>query len=142
MFPDKLQDETKAAMERSFPEMVTCILTREVRWQYSNIFFLNFGGLMSLFKVLDDASLHDEAVRRFDAWLENTSNDGFHEYNSPAYSTVTLFGLEAAWTYTPDAAFRARLERALEDHELSTGGEPVSQWIFGRSPVARSIHST
>ena len=113
-FPDKLREETKSALERSFPAMLKGIRGHKVRWQYTNIFFLNLGGLVSLARVLNDPSAHAEAVEDFNTWLENTSGDGFHEFNSPAYTPVTLFGLEAAWANTNDKIFRDRLRRAMD----------------------------
>ena len=113
-FPDKLSDDTKAALERSFPETLRGIRGHKVRWQYTNIFFLNLGGLVSLSRVLDDPSIHDEAVADFDTWLAGTAEDGFHEFNSPSYTPVTLFGLEAAWANTPDPVFGARLQRTMD----------------------------
>ena len=113
-FPDKLQDDTKAALERAFPEMLKGIRGHKVRWQYTNIFFLNLGGLVSLSRVLDDPSVHAEAVADFDTWLAGTAEDGFHEFNSPTYTPVTLFGIEAAWASTQDEAFRARLQRIMD----------------------------
>ncbi len=113
-FPHKLRDETTAALERAFPEILAGIRSHKVRWQYTNIFFLNVGGLVSLSRVLDDPSVHEEAVDDFRTWLEGTSADGFHEFNSPTYTPVTLFGMEAAWANTRDAEFRARLERTMD----------------------------
>ncbi len=113
-FPKKLQEETKAALERTFPEILKGIRGHKVRWQYTNIFFLNLGGLVSLTRVLDDPMIHAEAVADFDTWLAGTAEDGFHEFNSPTYTPVTLFGLEAAWTNTKDQEFRARLQRIMD----------------------------
>jgi len=112
-FPDKLQDDTKAALERAFPEILKGIRGHKVRWQYTNIFF-NLGGLVSLSRVLDDPSVHAEAVADFDMWLAGTAADGFHEFNSPTYTPVTLFGIEAAWAHTQDGTFRARLQRIMD----------------------------
>jgi hypothetical protein len=113
-FPHKLWDETRAALERAFPDVLVGIRNHKVRWQYSNIYFLNIAGLVGLSRVLDDLSAHDEAVRDFDMWLGETAKDGIHEFNSPNYTPVTLWGMEAAWAHTPDAAFRDRLERTMD----------------------------
>lgn len=113
-FPNKLTAETKAALERAFPEIVKGIRGHKVRWQYTNIFFLNLGGLVSLSRVLDDPSVHAEAVNDFNTWLAGTAQDGFHEFNSPTYTPVTLLGMEAAWTHTRDEEFRARLGRIMD----------------------------
>ncbi|NLS77968.1 MAG: hypothetical protein GXY76_11975 [Chloroflexi bacterium] len=113
-FPNKLQHETKAALERSFPETLKGIRGHKVRWQYTNIFFLNLGGLVSLARVLGDPAIHAEAVADFDTWLAGTAEDGFHEFNSPTYTPVTLFGMETAWTMTDDEVFRARLQRTMD----------------------------
>ena len=113
-FPDKLQDDTKAALERAFPNILKGIRSHKVRWQYTNIFFLNLGGLVSLARVLDDPAVHAEAEADFNAWLEGTAEDGFHEFNSPTYTPVTLFGMEAAWANTPDNGFKARLQRTMD----------------------------
>jgi len=113
-FPDKLEDGAKKALEDAFPNVLQGIRNHKVSWQYTNIFFLNLGGLVSLAKVLDDPSAHEEAVRDFDTWLAGTSEDGFHEFNSPTYTPVTLFGMETAWANTPDREFRARLGRTMD----------------------------
>ncbi len=113
-FPHKLQAETTAALERAFPLILAGIRNHKVRWQYTNIYFLNIGGLVSLARVLGDHSAHDEAVRDFDTWLAGTADDGIHEFNSPTYTLVTLFGIEAAWASTPDPAFRERLARTMD----------------------------
>ncbi len=116
-FSHKLWDETKAALERAFPDVLAGIHNHKVRWQYSNIYFLNIAGLVALSRVLDERSarsVHDEAVRDFDTWLANTAEDGIHEFNSPNYTPVTLWGMEAAWANTPDPTFRERLERTMD----------------------------
>lgn len=113
-FPEKLQASTKEALERAFPKILQSIHARKVSWEYTNIFFLNLGGLVSLSRVLDDPSVHAEAVEDFNTWLEGTANDGFHEFNSPTYTPVTLFGLEAAWANTQDREFRVRLQRIMD----------------------------
>lgn len=113
-FPNKLQDKTKSALERAFPEMLKGIRKHKVPWQRTNIFFLNLAGLVSLSRVLNDPSVHSEAVEDFNAWLEGTSNDGFHEFNSPTYTPVTLVGMETAWANTRDKEFRARLRRTMD----------------------------
>jgi len=113
-FPHKLRDETKAALERAFPNVLVGVRSHKVRWQYTNIFFLNLGSLVSLSRVLNDRSAHDEAVADFETWLNGTAHDGVHEFNSPTYTPVTLFGIEAAWASTPDAGFRQELERTMD----------------------------
>lgn len=125
-FPQKLTAETKAALERAFPLMLAGIRNHKVRWQYTNIYFLNLGSLVSLARALGDSSAHEEAVRDFEAWLENTSADGFHEFNSPTYTPVALFGLEAAWANTPDDRFREQLRRTMDilAHQLAANTFP------------------
>lgn len=113
-FPHKLRDDTKAALEKAFPDVLAGIRNHKVRWQYTNIFFLNLGGLVCLSRVLNDRSAHDEAVSDFEAWLNGTAHDGIHEFNSPTYTPVTLFGIETAWASTPDAGFRRELERTMD----------------------------
>ena len=113
-FQDKLEDNTKAALERAFPNVLLGIRGHKVRWQYTNIYFLNLGGLVGLARVLDDPSIHAEAVADFNTWVEGTSEDGFHEFNSPTYTPVTLSGMEAAWAYTSDGEFKDRLRRTMD----------------------------
>lgn len=113
-FSHKLQDETRAALERAFPVLLAGIRNHKVRWQYTNIYFLNIGGLVSLARVLDDPTAHVEALRDFDTWLAGTAEDGVHEFNSPTYTPVTLFGMEAAWANTTDPQFRERLHRTMD----------------------------
>ena len=113
-FQDKLEDDTKAALERAFPNVLLGIRGHKVRWQYTNIYFLNLGGLVGLACVLDDPSVHAEAVADFDTWVEGTSEDGFHEFNSPTYTPVTLSGMEAAWAYTSNDEFKDRLRRTMD----------------------------
>ena len=113
-FQDKLEDDTKAALERAFPNVLLGIRDHKVRWQYTNIYFLNLGGLAGLARVLDDPSIHAEAVADFNTWVEGTSEDGFHEFNSPTYTPVTLSGMEAAWAYTSDGEFKDRLRRTMD----------------------------
>jgi len=113
-FPDKLEDETRSGLEAAFAPALAGIRGHGALWSYTNIFMLNLASLVGLSRVLDDASVHAEAVTRFDEWLANTSEDGFHEFNSPTYTAVSLFGLEAAWAMTPDSDFRARLGRTMD----------------------------
>lgn len=113
-FPEKLTEATRNALKQAFPNVLQGIRNHKVRWQYTNIFFLNLGGLVGLSRVMDDESAHKEAVADFDTWLEGTAQDGFHEFNSPTYTPVTLFGIEAAWANTPDDTFRKRLERIMD----------------------------
>ncbi len=125
-FPNKLHPQTKEALEKAFPNMLAGIRKHKVRWQYTNIFFLNLGGLVCLSRVLDDPSIHAEAISDFNTWLEGTSTDGFHEFNSPTYTPVTLFGLEAAWALTQDTTFKARLERTMHliTHQMALNMMP------------------
>ncbi|MCZ6636270.1 MAG: hypothetical protein O7G87_22970, partial [bacterium] len=134
-FPDKLQDKTKTALEKAFPDLLAGIRSHKVRWQYTNIFFLNLGGLISLFRVLDDPSIHQEAENDFQMWLEGTADDGFHEFNSPTYTPVTLYGLEFAWTNTPDKAFRTQLERTMDlfNYQLALNLTPTG--FLGGAPA-------
>ena len=113
-YQDKLEDDTKAALERAFPNVLLGIRGHKVRWQYTNIYFLNLGGLVGLACVLDDPSVHAEAVADFDTWVEGTSEDGFHEFNSPTYTPVTLSGMEAAWAWASDDAFKDRVARTMD----------------------------
>ncbi len=113
-FPEKLEDETKAALARAFPSLLAGIRGHMVRWQYSNIFFLNLGALEGLSRVLGDPEPHEQAVSVFDEWLAGTDADGLHEFNCPSYTPVSLFGIEAAWAFTDDEQFRARLGRLLD----------------------------
>lgn len=125
-FPDKLEPKTKSRLERAFAPMLAGVRGHGAPWNYTNIFMLNLGALVGLSRVLDDESAHAEAVARFDEWLANTSRDGFHEFNSPTYTAVSLFGLEAAWAMTPDAEFRARLGRVTDViwHQLALSTLP------------------
>lgn len=111
---ERLEDSTRQAMERAFEPLVEGVRRHPATWRYSNIFWLNLGALVALSQVLDDASLHQEAVNRFDQWLTGTDSDGLHEYNSPTYAPVTFFGMETAWAWTPDENFRGRIERAID----------------------------
>jgi len=113
-FQEKLRDDTKAALERAFPNVVQGIRNHRVPWTYTNIYFLNLGGLVALAHALDDASIEAEAAEAFDVWVNGTSDDGFHEFNSPSYTPVTLNGMEAAWTYARNPAFRDRLKRTMD----------------------------
>ena len=113
-FQDKLTPETKNAMEAAFPNVVEGIRNHTARWQYSNIYSLNIGGRVVLSHALDDASIEAEAAEAFDVWVRGTSADGFHEFNSPGYTPVTLHGLEAAWTYARDSQFRDQLKRTMD----------------------------
>jgi len=113
-FPEKLDDSTKAAMQRQFPAMLAGVHGRKIQWTYSNIFFLCMGALEGLARVLGDDATHQTAVRAFDEWLEGTARDGFYEFNSPTYTPVTLIGMEAALTYTTDDVFRERLRRTMD----------------------------
>ena len=113
-FPEKLEDETREALERAFPHLLAGVHGHRVRWGYTNIFWLNLGALVGLARVLEDESVHEEAVGLFDEWLSGTDPDGLHEFNSPTYTGVTLFGIEAAWANTPDERFRERLQRTLD----------------------------
>ena len=111
---DKLTPETKSSMEAAFPNVVEGIRNHTARWQYTNIYSLNLGGLVALSHALDDASIEAEAAEAFDVWVRGTSADGFHEFNSPGYTPVTLHGLEAAWTYARDTQFRDQLKRTMD----------------------------
>jgi len=113
-FPEKLEAETTSRLEAAFAPMLAGVRGHGASWSYTNIFMLNLGSLVGLSRVLDDGSAHAEAVACFDEWLANTSEDGFHEFNSPTYTAVSLFGLEAAWAMTPDPEFRVRLGRAMD----------------------------
>ncbi len=111
---DRLEDETKAALEAAFEPMLAGVFGHGAVWSYTNIWALNLGAIVALSRILDDAEAHARAVASFDEWLEHTSESGMHEYNSPTYSPVTMSGIEFAWAYTPDERFRARLERTLD----------------------------
>ncbi len=113
-FGEKLEPSTKSALVEAFPRVLAGIRGHRVRWQYTNIFFLNLGGLVSLSRVLGDDSPLREAEDMFNVWLEGTSKDGLQEFNSPCYTPVTLFGLESAWANAPEGFFRRRMERVLD----------------------------
>ncbi len=113
-YGEKLEDETRAALERAFEPMLAGVFGHGATWSYTNIWALNLGATVALARVLDDADAHERAVASFDEWVEHTSEDGMHEYNSPTYTPVTMSGIEYAWAYTPDERFRGRLERALD----------------------------
>jgi len=113
-FGEKLEDETRAALERAFEPMLAGLFGHGATWSYSNIWALNLGAIVALSRILGDEDAHDRAAASFDEWVEHTSEGGMHEFNSPTYSPVTMSGLEFAWACTPDEDFRARLERALD----------------------------
>jgi len=113
-FQEKLRDETKAALEQAFPNVLKGIRGHKVPWTYTNIYFLNLGGLVALSRALDDPSVESEAADDFQAWVEGTASDGFHEFNSPGYTPVTLSGMEAAWAWAKDGAFRDSLGRTMD----------------------------
>lgn len=113
-FPDKLEPETRRRLRAAFAPMLAGVRGHGAPWSYTNIFLLNLAALVGLSRVLEDDAVHAEAVGRFDEWVANTSQDGFHEFNSPTYTGVSLFGLEAAWAMTPDEQFRERLGRAMD----------------------------
>lgn len=113
-FGEKLEDETKGALERAFEPMLAGVFGHGAPWSYTNIWALNLGATVALSRVLDDGAAHERAVGSFDEWVEHTSEGGMHEYNSPTYSPVTMVGIEFAWAYTPDEEFRARLGRTLD----------------------------
>ncbi|MDP6038825.1 MAG: hypothetical protein QGG64_09765 [Candidatus Latescibacteria bacterium] len=139
-FPEKLSEETRSKLAKAFPDMLVGIRKHKVRWQYTNIYFLNLGGLVSLACVLGDASIHDEAVADFDTWLEGTAHDGFHEFNSPTYTPVTLFGMEAAWANTPDENFKKRLHRTMDliTYQIALNLSPTG---FLAGPAARAYQN-
>ncbi len=113
-FGEKLEDETRDALERAFEPMLAGAFGHGATWSYTNIWALNLGATVALARILDDAEAHERAVASFDEWVEHTSAGGMHEFNSPTYTSVTMSGIEHAWAHTPDEAFRARLERALD----------------------------
>lgn len=125
-FPDKLEPETKQRLQAAFAPCLAGVRGHGAPWSYTNIFMLNLAALVGLSQVLEDESVHAEAVAAFDEWLTTTSRDGFHEFNSPTYTGVSLFGLEAAWAMTPDADFRARLGRTMDIiwHQLALATLP------------------
>ena len=113
-FAAKLEDETKAALERAFEPMLAGIYGHGAQWNYTNIWALNLGAMVALSTVLSDTDAHERAVASFDEWVEHTSAGGTHEYNSPTYTPVTMRGIECAWAYTPDPEFHGRLGRTLD----------------------------
>ncbi len=113
-FGEKLEAETKAALELAFEPMLAGVFGHGATWSYSNIWALNLGATVALARIIGEEAPHDRAVASFDEWVEHTSEGGMHEFNSPTYSPVTMSGLEFAWAYTPDEDFRARLGRALD----------------------------
>lgn len=113
-FGEKLEDETKAALERAFEPMLAGVFGHGAPWSYTNIWALNLGAAVALSRVLDDEGAHDRAVAGFDEWVEHTGEGGMHEFNSPTYTPVTITGIEYAWAYTPDEQLRTRLGRTLD----------------------------
>lgn len=113
-FGEKLEDETKAALERAFEPMLAGVFGHGAAWSYTNIWALNLGAAVALARVLEDEDAHARAVASFDEWVEHTSEGGMHEFNSPCYTPVTMSGIEFAWAYTSDAELRGRLGRTLD----------------------------
>jgi len=113
-FQDKLTSDTKSSIESALPGVVAGLRNHGARWQYSNIYCVNLGGLVALSHALGDPSIESEAAEAFDLWVRGTSADGFHEFNSPGYTPVTLHGIEAAWTYAGDRQFRDQLRRTMD----------------------------
>ncbi|MGC9318138.1 MAG: hypothetical protein ACP5KN_08895 [Armatimonadota bacterium] len=111
---EKLEDATRSALERAFEPMLAAVRGHGAPWRYSNIFWLNLGSLVALARVLDDEEPHAEAVVWLEEWLANTDRDGLHEFNSPTYTPVTLFGMEVAWAHTADESLRRRLRRVMD----------------------------
>jgi hypothetical protein len=131
---DKLEPETRQGLEAAFPNILKGIRSHKVRWKYTNIFFLNLGGLVALSRVMDDDSIHKEAVSDFDEWLAGTSLDGFHEFNSPTYTPVTLFGMEAAWHFTQDDTFKHRLCRTMDTINYQLALNIMPNGFLGGAP--------
>jgi hypothetical protein len=111
---ERLDPTTRRALEERLPMVLAGVRRHKVPWQYTNIFFLNLSALVTVGRAIGDPSAEREARDDLRQWLEGTGQEGFHEFNSPTYTPLGLYALEAAWTYVNDAELRNTLQRTLD----------------------------
>jgi hypothetical protein len=90
------------------------IRSRQVTWQYTNIFLLNIQSALLLGKILGERSLTTRASQHWQEWWNGTQREGLHEYNSPTYIPVSVSALMGIWEQAPSAQVRREAEQALE----------------------------
>ena len=89
-------------------------LKRNPPADYSNIAILNAGNLILLGEILGHAEATKEGYAQLDRVYHYAQKAGFHEFDSPTYSTVNLDGLGMIEAYCHQERGRAQARALLE----------------------------
>ena len=89
-------------------------LNHKVRESYSNIAIMNAGDLILLGETFGDAKATKEGYDRLDRVYQYARQAGFHEFDSPTYSSVDLDGLGMIEAYCHQERGRAQARALLE----------------------------
>ena len=89
-------------------------LKHKVRESYSNIAIMNAGDLILLGETFGHAEATKEGYDRLDHVYQYARQAGFHEFDSPTYSTVDLDGLGMIEAYCHQERGRAQARALLE----------------------------
>ena len=89
-------------------------LNHKVRESYSNIAIMNAGDLILLGETFDNAKAIKEGYDRLDHVYQYARQAGFHEFDSPTYSSVDLDGLGMIEAYCHQERGRAQAHALLE----------------------------
>ena len=136
-----LEPATRRCLETVFPLALRGVRAHRVPAAYTNIFLLNILSKLELAAILGDATARDEALVDWQAWVEEVSQHGIVEYNSPCYTAVDLYALEGILDAAPDEGFRRQVERLLEYvwTEFAANYHPGAKCLTG--PMSRAYPS-
>lgn len=113
LFNDRLSKGAIKTLDEIFMLATKGVLNQEVRISYANIYLMKIWNLVALGEVYHQPEILENGRRLFDRWLNHVSRYGIREYDSPTYSGVDLESLLLLYTFSKDAAIRAKAGDAL-----------------------------
>ncbi len=115
-YDDKLTDDIKERLRRSYPLCLEAIRNHNGKVSYDNIWFLKVASVAMLGLVMERPVLITDAEKQLEQWIQYVSRNGINEFNSTTYAAVNIAALEVLWDHVPKSAvsFRKKIKQVLD----------------------------
>ncbi|HTC94064.1 MAG TPA: hypothetical protein VK699_11465 [Terriglobales bacterium] len=111
---DRLSSGFKKEMASHVHAAFVALQNHKVPVSYTNIYVMNTVNTILLAEAVNDHDALERGNRQLDNWIDYTSANGIHEFDSPTYYCTTLNSLGLGYRYATQPETRAKFKAALD----------------------------
>jgi hypothetical protein len=111
---DRLSSDFKKEMTLHIRAAFAALERHKVPVSYTNIYLMNTVNTILLAEAAHDDESLERGHRQLDTWIDYTSVNGIHEFDSPTYYCTTLNSLGLGYRYAAESDTRPKFKAILD----------------------------